>query len=455
MSANSKSSVKSLDTQKEEKKIHEEFSSRYNELSEMSGTASSSSTQIIGDGLPNPYAANPVLPFDDAEQQVVLLNITHRQQIPKSKIPGFRVCGAFKDLEKLKRHALNSGGPAAYGGSNLIKADVHKKFLICSSLEKQQNASYVLGKIEELAKKYTQTLQFHADEFKENKENRQQGKTGLSQSEKVKKISSRKQLLDKKFEDDKEKGTETGDVSRVAEVRNQSVAVVTIMSDTTATVLNGAEDPEPIVIVWGCFENEAQAKHYIYQTASKFVKDVMLDVVNMYEWVFPTEIEKRVDELTEEFRNPSLNKVMNSRKAQKKSVMSYSDWCKQEGQEPSMLEISATKETEDSTDVKTEVKKTEDFKISVSTKEDVSSTSELKSSDVKVDSVAPPAPGPTPNIFESSDWNPVVQSQVNELYKDVTFKDTNNGDDLVRYPLDPEKKGTSDAKKRRGRPKKK
>ena len=470
----SKSSVKALDTQTEEKKIHEEFSSRYNELSEMSGTAASSSApQIIGDGFPNPYAANPVLPFDDTEQQVVLLNITHRQQIPKSKIPGFRVCGAFKDLEKLKRHALNSGGPAAYGGSNLIKADVHKKFLICSSLEKQQNASYVLGKIEELAKKYTQTLKFHADEFKENKENRQQGKTGLSQSEKVKKISSRKQLLDKKFEDDKEKGTETGEVSRVAEVRNQSVAVVTIMSDTTATVLNGAEDPEPIVIVWGCFENEAQAKHYIYNTASKFVKDVMLDVVNMYEWVFPTEIEKRVDELTEEFRNPSLNKVMNSRKAQKKSVMSYSDWCKQEGQEPAMLEISATKETEESTDVKTEVRKTEDFKISVSTKEDEKNKD---SDDVKVESavtttVAPSLPVPTPNIFERSDWKPVVQSQVNELYKDVTFKDTNNGDDPTtgRSPItssdlrgclledlgDQEKKGTSDAKKRRGRPKKK
>lgn len=444
MSANPKSFVKPKvsDTRDEEKKIHEEFSSRYNELSEMSKPASAGS---IGDGLPNPYAALPVLPFDDPEQQVVLLNITHRQQIPKSKIPGFRICGAFKDIEKLKRHAIHSGGPAAYGGSNLIKADVHKKFLICSSLEKQQNASYVLGKIDELTQKYTKTLQFHAEEFQENKEKRQQGKTGLSQVEKVKKISSRKQLLDKKFEDEKENGSETGDVSRNAEVRNQSVAVVTIMNDSSAPVLNGSEDPEPIVIVWGCFENESQAKHYIYNTASKFVKDVMLDVVNMYEWVFPTEIEKRVDELTEEFRNPSLNKVMNSRKSQKKSVMSYSDWCKQEGQEPAMLEINATKETEESTEVKTEVNKTEDFKITVATKDDEKNKDKDSEKTIENDNT----------------WQPVpisVPTSVAELYKEVSFKQeaettlTEKKVDQSENDLGSTRVST---KKGRGRPKKK
>jgi hypothetical protein len=397
-------SLKPLNPKVEEKKIHEEFSTRYQELT---GNVSSGQIQSesVGAGglaheMPNPYEALPVLPFSDPTQQVVLLNITHRQQIPRSKLPGFRICGAFDSVNKLKQHALNIGGPSAYGGANLIKADVHKKFLICSSLDKQQNSDYVLKKIEDLSAKYTQTLKFHTEEFNENKSKRQQGQTGLSAHEKVKKISSRKQLLDKKFEEESGKGSETGDVSRNAEVRNQTVAVVTIIEDTSPAVLNGTEDPEPIVIVWGCFENEAQAKHYIYSTASKFVKDVMLDVVNMYEWVFPTEISKRVDELTEEFRNPSLNKVMNSRKSQKKSVMNYSEWCKTEGQEPAMLEISAIKETSESTEVKTEVRKTEDFKVSVSTKEEKS---------------------------ESDDWkqvNTAKLSAVAELYKETKFSDT-------------------------------
>lgn len=382
---------KAFDSGAEEKKVREEFAARYEE--------SKTVTENL-DGLPNPYTAMPILPFTDQKQQVVLLNITHRHQIPKSKIPGFRVCGAFENVDRLKRHVQSAGGPSAFGGANLIKADMHKKFLICSSLDKQQSPTYVLNKIDEATQRYLKMLDYHAEEFKENKENRKQGKTGLSQSEKVKKMSSRKQLLDKKFEEDKEKGSETGEVSRNAEVRGQAVAVVTILEDQSPPVLNGVEDPEPIVIVWGCFESEAQAKHYIYNTASKYVKDVMLDVVNMYEWVYPTEISKHVDEITEEFRNPSLNKVMNSRKTQKKSVLSYDEWCKREGQEASSLEINATKETEDSTEVKTEVKKTEDFKISVAT----------KSADEKTAAV------------ENVDWKPVVEAKVNELYKDVTFK---------------------------------
>jgi hypothetical protein len=393
---------KAFNAGNEEKKVREEFAARYEELK----TVSAAPTTENLDGLPNPYNAMPVLPFMDPQQQVVLLNITHRQQIPKSKIPGFRVCGAFENVDKLKRQVQSAGGPSAFGGANLIKADMHKKFLICSSLDKQQSPTYVLNKIDEATQRYLKMLDFHTEEFKENKENRRQGKTGLSQAEKIKKVSSRKQILDKKFEEEKEKGSETGEVSRNAEVRGQSVAVVTILEDQSPPVLNGVEDPEPIVIVWGCFENEAQAKHYIYNTASKYVKDVMLDVVNMYEWVYPTEISKHVDEITEEFRNPSLNKVMNSRKLQKKSVLSYDEWCKREGQEASSLEINAIKETEDSTEVKTEVKKTEDLKITVAT----------KSTEKKMDEKSNDTEQPV-------DWKPVVTSKVNELYKDVTFKD--------------------------------
>lgn len=390
--------VKAFEPSAEEKRIREEFSQRYQELAGAEPAAT-------------PAPQGDALPFHDPSQQVVLLNIAHRQQIPRSKLPAFRICGGFESLDKLKRHVLSTGGPDAYGGANLIKADIHKKFLLCSTLDKQQNAEYVLEKIEALTQKYLQTLQFHTQEFNENKERRQQGKTGLSQLERPKKFTSRKQLLDKKFEEESEKGQESGEVGRNAEVRNQNVAVVSIMDDTTQGVLSGTDDPEPIVIVWGCFENEEQAKHYIYHTASKHVKDVMLDVVNMYEWIFPTELSKRVDELTEEYRNPSLNKVMNARKTQKKSVLSYSEWCQKEGQEPASLEISATKASPEATEVTTEVKKTEDFKISVALKPDGPAAEALPSS----------APAPTESWQEVAQVNPPASSAA-DLYKEVTFK---------------------------------
>ena len=108
---------------------------------------------------------------------------------------------------------------------------------------------------------------------------------------------SRKELLDKKFAEDSAQGNENGDVMGNAEVRKQTVAVVSIIEDPTPSVLGGMEDPEPLVIIWGCFEDDKQAKHYIYNTASKFVKDVILDIVNMYEWVYPYEISKHVEEI--------------------------------------------------------------------------------------------------------------------------------------------------------------
>jgi hypothetical protein len=404
----SSSNVKKIDPAKEEKHIHAEFSSRFQEIHQPNSRDGGGGGDGL-DGFPNPYLAAPNLQFEDPLQQVVLLNITHRQQNPKSTMPGFRICGAFENVDKLKRHVQTAGGPAAYGGVNLIKADVHKKFLICSSLQKQQEPGYVLDKIDKLSAAYDKTLRFHTEEFNENKAKRQQGKTGLStksQQQQSQKLTSRKSLLDKKFEEERKNGSETGDVSRAAEVRGQTVAVVTIFEDTSPEVLSGQKDPEPIVIIWGCFENEEVAKRFIYTTLSKFVKDVSLDIVNMYEWVYPTQIADHVDEISEQYRNPSLNKIMNSRKIQKKAVLSYDEWCKTEGQQPSVLEICATKATADSTEVHTEVKKTEDFDISVSVNGKHSTAAAAAGSD----------------IASSSSWQAVSQKKSTDLFQEVTFK---------------------------------
>jgi hypothetical protein len=256
----------------EETKVHAEFATRQEDLD---------SSESITTGI---ASGDNCLPFIDPSQQVVLLNIAHRNQMPRSKHPAFRICGAFPDVNRLKQHAMGTGGATSYGNANLLKAETHKKFLICSSWDKQQNAEYVMKKIEDLTERYVKLLQFHTAEFNENKQKRQQGKTGLTSLERVKKHTSRKQLLDKKFEEESQKGKETGEISRIAEVRKQTVAVISVIDDITPAVLNGIEDPEPIIIVWGCFEDEKQAKHYIYNTASKKVKDVALDTVNMYEW---------------------------------------------------------------------------------------------------------------------------------------------------------------------------
>jgi hypothetical protein len=363
-----------LSNNEEQLKIIGDFASRYEDVNPTPKPNQDSLSN-------NPYTDLSPLPFYDDNQKVILLNITHRNQRPKSKIPGFRICGGFPNVDRLKDHVKVSGGINAYGCANLLKADAHKKFLICSSWEKQQNNTYVLNKIKDITDKYVATLKLHNEEFKRNKEEHKQGKTGLSQHEKIKKLTSRKELLDKKFDEECKKkkhedngngngngnnNSETGEVSRNAEVRKQGVAVISIIEDTTPAVLSGLEDPEPIVIVWGCFEDDRQAKHYIYNTASTRVVNVMLDIVNMYEWAYPSKIEDKLDEITEEFRNPTLDKVMKARKQQKAKVLSYEEWVKKEGMEVPILQILSDKKTEDSTEVETRVTRTDDVSMKVS-----------------------------------------------------------------------------------------
>lgn len=379
--SNSSSSVN-----EDNKEMIAEFSTRERELKMATGSREDIDMwdEKGTDASPlNQFSDQPPLPFQDPNQNVFVVNIAHRQQRPVSKIPAFRICGGFKDVAKLKRHVMSVGGDKAYGGATIHGVASHKKFLLCSSLEKQQNADYVMNKIEEITNLYVDMINFHNEEFESNKAMKRQGMTGLSKREKVSvsKNSTRKKLLDKKFKELESKGEETGEVMRNAEVRNQKVAVVSVMDDLTPSVLKGLEDPEPVIIIWGCFESDEKARHYILNTAQERVKDVNLDVYNMYEWAFPTEV--NVEEIEEQHRDATLDKVMKSRKKQKTAVMTFEEWCKEEGKQAPALEISAYRENEDA-EIKTEVKQLEtlsaDMTVSTGSTNDPQSFRPLKGS---------------------------------------------------------------------------
>lgn len=313
----------------EGKRLQSEFTAR--EMDMDAGGAASMSQ----------YSDLPPLPFKSDDQQIFLVNLAHRQQQPRCQVPAFRVLGAFPDKNALMRH-VKSVGIENFGGAALHVVEAHKKAVICSTLEKQQNNTYVMNKVEESTKIYTNMLDFHSKEFAENRQKKQQGKTGLSQKEKVaqKTKSSRQLLLEEKFNEFKSKANEAGTVSRMAEVRNQSFVVASIIDDMSPAVLKNMEDPEPLVILWQCFDSEAEAKRYIMGTAQEKVRDVSMDIFNMYEWVYPTEI--NVDVVNEQFRDPRLDKIMKARKRTKANVMNFEQWCAKEGKEAPVLEIEAT-----------------------------------------------------------------------------------------------------------------
>jgi len=404
----------------ESERVLKEFMLREDELNvtnsdgmgPLTDTSSSSSST-------NPYSNQPPLPFQDPNQNIYIMNIAHRQQRPVSKLPAFRICGGFRDVDKLKRHLKSCGGDQAYGGAAIHGAPAHKKILLCSSIDKQQDPSYsnyVMEKIEDISSRYLKKIDFHNREFQENKNEHRMGKTG--QSKNTNKTSSRKVLLDKKFKELEKKGEETGEVSRIAEVRNQKVAVVTIMDDLTPVAQKGLEDPEPIIIIWGCFESELKAKHYILNTAQEKIKDVSLDVVNMYEWIFPTEID--CEQVEEQYRDQTLDKVMKARKNQKNAVLSFEDWCKNEGKEAPALEISAYKETEES-QVETKIKEIEKLSadITVSTRKDATSSGKV--------------------IENLDQFEDVSGNMMSDKYKEMEFKEKDLVEDNPKKPKRPKR----------------
>ena len=392
--------INAFDRVADEKQVYEEFASRYAETTGVEVTEDTTGADVTEE-------SGIAIPFQNPSQQTILINVTHRNQRPHSKMAGFRICGAFPNVDELTAHVSFVGGVDAFGRASLFAVNSHKKFVLCASERDQQDSTYTNAKLEAVSSQYMSTLNFHTDEFNANKQSRQQGKTGLSKNEKVYKFTTRSKALDEKFETDaKQASQRVAPLHKLAEVRRQSVAVISIINDTTSEAVKGLRDPEPVVIVWGCFEAVEDAKHYIKHTATKYVRDVCLYIVDMYEWVYPAILEKRIDEIEEEYRNPTLSKVMNARKAQKQKVMSYEEFCRKEGQTAATLEITATKETEDSTEVKTIVKTAGEMKAEVATVKSVDSEP-----NVSLDSTPPPPVS----------WNVMPQSK-DPLYKHTTFK---------------------------------
>jgi hypothetical protein len=325
----------------------------------------------------NPYANHAKLPFKDPEQNWILINVAHLEQSPHSRVPQFRLCGAFAHKmingeNMILRHVQEVGGVKAYGNVNLLTTEMHKKFLICTSFKKQMDSEYVQQKIQEVTLAYQQHNQYCKEEFEakklqyreEQKKQKEQSSatTTTTNSNGVKDMSkkstltkeelqarlnhhkklgqrgsdARTKLLNQKFDQHKKQGREAGRVSRNAELRCQNFAVVSIIPDMTPAVQAGLEEPEPVVIVWACVDTEDAGKQYIYNTAAEKIEDLSLDIFQMYEWISPTELKS--EQVEEGYRNPTLDAIMKTRKKQKTAVSDYEKWFEEQKRQVPVIE---------------------------------------------------------------------------------------------------------------------
>jgi hypothetical protein len=185
-----------------------------------------------------------------------------------------------------------------------------------------------LGRLIEL---HGERLRAHADEFAANVENQQTGGVSSSPSP----GASAPQTTPEASVGFSTGLSEVGNLSRLAEVRLQRFAVVSILPDYTKPADERSQ--EPGLAVWAVTDTEDEAKALIKERLAVNLRDVHLDVVSMYEWLFPTAID--LNSLQEEYRDDKLNQIMQHRKDEAQRVADFRKTCEQEGREVPSIEL--------------------------------------------------------------------------------------------------------------------
>jgi hypothetical protein len=269
-------------------------------------------------------------PLRNENHAFVLVNFTHRGHRPKSLYSGFRILGAFPDEDVLKRHIAQH-----YEGDDcsLFVLPVHQLTPICSSLENQQNVEYNKTQIETLVRLHSELVDASNKDFKKNVEDAKTGKTGKSLFARKYRMLHDKSTAEPKETFDNLKKTST--LSATCCIAKQNFAAIIILSDIRPDAHK--KDKEPVMAILDIFDTEEDCSNYAKYTASKQYPKCAIDVVDMYSWCFPENID--IEQIKEVYGNAQLNDIMQGRKDQQQTTSKFEEWCKENNIQPTVTEV--------------------------------------------------------------------------------------------------------------------
>ena len=271
------------------------------------------------------------------DHSIILLNLCHNNHRPMHKYPGFRILGAFPNMNSLQLHVKKN---YEHSEASLWATPVHQLMTICKSTEDQTNVSYNKKQIERLVEIYEDAADKRNREFKETVD---KGKTGtVGQSIYKSKIICTETIeKNGKLFDEEHKNDEINriphDLSFSGKIINQSYAVIITLSDIRKVVKTGKSVPEPCIAILDVFESEESAIKYSKTVASKSYPKCDIDVVDMYSWHFPENINP--DKIKELYGHKRLDEVMNTRKQNNEMSQDFQEWCTSNNVEQSTVEI--------------------------------------------------------------------------------------------------------------------
>lgn len=247
----------------------------------------------------------------------VLLNIAHHNRRPCCQRAAFRILGVFPSAKEAEEHAANLPRDASLHLLPLCKWTPIMR-------DEDVNSSGMTH-LEALGQRHRDRIREHAEEFEANVANR---RAGAVHSKEVEKTSTVYQLP----------GNVTANVSAIpisSEVRMQRFAVVSVIQDDLEPCI---DMQQPAVLIWEVAETEQEAQEIIKERIGRTVTDVHLDVVAMYEWLFPTAVD--LSKVKEEYRDSKLDDLMRHRKEEHLRVAEFRKLCEERGQEVPLIDVS-------------------------------------------------------------------------------------------------------------------
>lgn len=243
----------------------------------------------------------------------VLLNLAHQNRRPRCNRAAFRVLGVFSTSEEARHHAENLPKDASL---HLLPLNTWTPIM------RDEEAVNAMEHLQALGEHHRDRIREHAEEFEANVAQRRTG-------------SVREASVAPAPQEPAHQGSPVSSIPITAEVRMQRFAVVSVIQDERE---DNPDDQQPALLVWDAVETEQEARDIVKDRIARTVQDVHLDVVAMYEWLFPTALD--LSKVKEEYRDEKLDQLMRHRKEEHLRVAEFRDLCEKRGQTAPVIDVS-------------------------------------------------------------------------------------------------------------------
>ncbi len=272
----------------------------------------------------------------------VFLQIGHKGQNPVSEQPAFRLLRFVNN--KVDVPSASDLLASKLPGNILFQAH-NQSTLICRDLERQTSAEYVLNKTAAIKDAYLQYIKFLDEDFAENRKARREGDQEAARTrhheymqqyndkgwvkfmraqQKIHpdvqvvpgmhaEAEAQSQRLHPVEAEAEQPEKEDETYPEAARKKGQRYAAVSML-------LDDSEDMEVLLFVHAVYSDMAVAKEHVEHELSEMLHPLPIDVVDMYEWIYPVQmrwednhLSKRVTELDETWNNQELGNTQMER----------------------------------------------------------------------------------------------------------------------------------------------